>query len=167
MQYIKYYSSSIGKILLSADKIGLTGLWFVGQKYFAPNINLEQKENNMPIFDETTKWLDIYFKGIEPKFMPTLHLIGTPFRIAVWEILKSIPYGKTMTYKDIAKKLAQKRGIEKMSFQAVGGAIGHNNISIIIPCHRVIGTSGNLTGYAGGIEKKIQLLKLEHKTNNL
>lgn len=167
MQYIKYYNSPLGKILLSADEIGLTGLWFVGQKYFAPNINLKQKENNIPIFDDTTKWLDIYFKGIEPNFMPTLHLIGTPFRITVWEILKSIPYGTTMTYKDIAQKIVQQRGIEKMSSQAVGGAVGHNNISIIIPCHRVIDSNGNLTGYAGGIEKKIQLLKIEQNINNL
>ena len=110
---------------------------------------------------ETIQWLDVYFAGKEPDFTPSLHLIGSDFRQAVWNILLSIPYGRTMTYGQIAKQLAKNTGIDKMSAQAVGGAVGHNPISIIVPCHRVVGTNGSLTGYAGGLDKKIALLKLE------
>ena len=115
----------------------------------------------MPIFEQTVRWLDIYFSGREPDFTPTVSMETTPFRKAVWEIMLTIPYGKTMTYGQIAEKIAKQRGIDKMSAQAVGGAVGHNSISIIIPCHRVVGTNGSLTGYAGGIDKKIYLLELE------
>ena len=110
---------------------------------------------------ETIQWLDVYFAEKEPDFTPPLHLIGSDFRQAVWNILLSIPYGQTMTYGQIAKQLAKNTGIDKMSAQAVGGAVGHNPISIIVPCHRVVGTNGSLTGYAGGLDKKIALLKLE------
>lgn len=110
---------------------------------------------------EAKRWLDIYFTGREPDFMPPLHPIGSAFRQSVWEILLQIPYGQTVTYGEIARKLADKQGIAKMSAQAVGGAVGHNEISVIIPCHRVVGTSGSLTGYAGGVDKKAALLKLE------
>lgn len=110
---------------------------------------------------ETTQWLDVYFAGKEPDFTPLLHLVGSDFRQAVWNILLSIPYGRTMTYGQIAKQLAKNTGIDKMSAQAVGGAVGHNPISIIVPCHRVVGASGSLTGYAGGLDKKIALLELE------
>lgn len=110
---------------------------------------------------EAKRWLDIYFTGREPDFMPPLHPIGSAFRQSVWEILLQIPYGQTVTYGEIARQLADKQGIAKMSAQAVGGAVGHNEISVIIPCHRVVGTSGSLTGYAGGVDKKAALLKLE------
>ncbi len=161
MQYTSHYSSPIGDILLAADEIGLTGLWFEGQKYFALYLDKEHEEKELPIFEQTKQWLDIYFSGREPDFKVPLHFTGTDFQNEVWEILYKIPYGQTMTYGEIAKKVASQRGIARMSAQAVGGAVGHNEISIIVPCHRVVGTSGSLTGYAGGIDKKIALLKLE------
>lgn len=161
MTYIQHYSSPLGGILLAADEIGLTGSWFDGEKYFAGNLPAEHVERQTPILAEAERWLDIYFTGKEPGFTPPLHPIGSPFRQAVWEILLQIPYGRTTTYGEIARQLAEKQGLEKMSAQAVGGAVGHNEISVIIPCHRVVGTSGSLTGYAGGIGKKVKLLELE------
>ena len=148
MQYISYYHSPIGNILLASDNIGLTGLWFENQKYYAYNLDQEHQEKELPIFEQTKKWLDIYFSGKEPNFTPSLHMVGTPFQTTVWKILQQIPYGKTITYGEIA-------------YKAIGGAVGHNGISIIIPCHRVVGTNGSLTGYAGGIDRKIKLLSLE------
>lgn len=161
MQYISHYKSPLGNILLAADDIGLTGLWFEGQKYYALYLNREHEEKELSVFEQTKKWLTIYFSGKEPDFRLPLHFIGTDFQNEVWKILYTIPYGQTVTYGEVAKLLAEKRGIKRMSAQAVGGAVGHNEISIIVPCHRVIGTSGSLTGYAGGITKKIALLKLE------
>ena len=162
MQYTTTYQSPLGEILLAADEIGLTGLWFEGQKYFALYLDKEHEEKELPVFVEAKRWLDMYFSGREPDFKLPLHFTGSEFQNEVWEILYSIPYGRTMTYGEIAKVLAEKRGISRMSAQAVGGAVGHNEVSIIIPCHRVVGTNGSLTGYAGGIEKKIALLELEH-----
>ena len=161
MQYINHYQSPIGGILLAADEIGLTGLWFDGEKYYANHLDPEHKQQTTPILAQAEKWLTIYFSGREPNFLPPLHMIGTPFQLAVWERLRNIPYGKTITYGEIAKEIAMQKGLAKMSAQAVGGAVGHNEISIIIPCHRVVGTNGSLTGYAGGIDKKIKLLTLE------
>lgn len=161
MTYIQHYNSPLGGILLAADEIGLTGLWFDGEKYFADNLPAEHTERETPALAETKRWLDIYFVGSEPGFLPPLHPIGSAFRREVWDILLRIPYGQTTTYGAIARELAQKRGLARMSAQAVGGAVGHNEISIIIPCHRVVGTGGSLTGYAGGIDKKVRLLELE------
>lgn len=161
MEYISYYQSPIGKMLLAADEIGLTGVWFDKQKYFARSLGKEWEEKEQEVLRDTKKWFDIYFLGNEPKFSVPLHLIGTPFQMEVWEILLTIPYGKTMTYGEIAKKIAVRRGMERMSAQAVGGAVGQNPIGVIVPCHRVIGAKGSLTGYAGGIDKKIKLLQLE------
>lgn len=161
MQYINYYHSPLGNILLVSDNIGLTGLWFENQKYYAYKLNQEHEEKELPVFEQTKSWLDIYFSGREPDFTLPTHMIGTPFQISVWEILKQIPYGKIITYGEIAHKIAQQKGISQMSAQAVGGAVGHNGTSIIIPCHRVVGTNGSLTGYAGGIDRKIKLLSLE------
>ena len=161
MQYISHYASPVGNILLAADNTGLTGLWFEGQKYFALSLDKEHEEKEIPLFEEVKQWLDIYFSGKEPDFTPPLLMQTTPFRKAVWEILLTIPYGQTMTYGGIADRIAKQKGLDKMSAQAVGGAVGHNAISLIIPCHRVVGTNGSLTGYAGGIEKKVQLLTLE------
>lgn len=155
------YSSPLGEILLAADEIGLTGLWFYGQKYFAADLVEESTEGTTSALEQAKKWLDIYFGGNEPNFTPPLHTIGSDFQREVWDILLKIPYGKTVTYGDIARELAEKKGTAKMSAQAVGGAVGHNEISIIIPCHRVVGTNGSLTGYAGGIDKKVALLTLE------
>ena len=162
MTFLQHYNSPLGGILLAADEIGLTGLWFDGQKYFARDLPAEHVEQNTPVLSEAKRWLDIYFTGREPDFTPPLHPIGSVFRQAVWEILLQIPYGQTTTYGEIARQLAAKLGLPRMSAQAVGGAVGHNPISIIIPCHRVVGTSGSLTGYAGGIDKKVKLLELEH-----
>lgn len=162
MIYTSKYTSPLGGILLAADEVGLRGLWFDGQKYFARDLPDERTERETPVLSEAKRWLDLYFGGQEPDFLPPLHPVGTPFRQAVWEILLRIPYGKTVTYGEISKQLAEKMGLERMSAQAVGGAVGHNKISIIIPCHRVVGSNGSLTGYAGGIDRKIKLLELEH-----
>ena len=162
MTFIQHYRSPLGGILLAADEAGLTGLWFEGEKYFANLLGPEQKERETPALQRTKRWLDVYFSGREPDFTPPLHLVGSPFRRAVWKLLLQIPYGQTTTYGALAQQLAAKQGKTRMSAQAVGGAVGHNEISIIIPCHRVVGTSGSLTGYAGGIEKKVRLLQLEH-----
>ena len=147
--------------MLAADETGLRGLWFDGQTYFARDLSAERNEQNTPALTEAKRWLDIYFAGKEPDFLPPLHPTGSAFRQSVWEILLKIPYGQTITYGDIARQLAAKRGLANMSAQAVGGAVGHNEISVIIPCHRVVGANGSLTGYAGGIDKKIKLLELE------
>ena len=161
MDYTYHYDSPLGKITLASDGNALTGLWFDGQKYFADTLENEYEDKRLPVFDQTLAWLDLYFAGKNPDFTPPLRMKTTEFRKSVWEILLTIPYGETMTYGEIGKQLAEKRGIPHMSAQAVGGAVGHNSISLIIPCHRVVGASGSLTGYAGGIEKKIHLLTLE------
>ena len=162
MTFTQRYNSPLGGILLAADEIGLTGLWFDGEKYFADHLPAEYTEQETPVLTEAGRWLDIYFAGKEPGFLPPLHPIGSAFRQSVWKILLQIPYGKTTTYGEIARQLAKEQGIPRMSAQAVGGAVGHNEISIMIPCHRVVGTNGSLTGYAGGIAKKVKLLELEH-----
>lgn len=161
MTYLYDYNSPLGKITMASNGEALIGLWFEGQKYFKASVNGECEKKSLPIFDKAIKWLDTYFSGKEPDFMPKLLITGTPFRKAVAEIMLAIPYGKTMTYGEIAQKIAEQEGLSKMSAQAVGGAVGHNSISIIIPCHRVVGANGSLTGYAGGIDRKIELLKLE------
>lgn len=160
--YTSVYSSELGDILLAADEIGLTGLWFFGQSYFADTLPTEQIAQETPILAQAKEWLDEYFSGKEPDFTPTLHPIGSPFRQAVWKLLLQIPYGQTTTYGEIARQLEKLQNRPHMSAQAVGGAVGHNGISIIIPCHRVVGTKGSLTGYAGGLDKKMALLELEH-----
>ena len=162
MTFIQHYDSPLGGILLAADEIGLTGLWFDGQKYFARGLSSEREERELPVLLEAKRWLDIYFTGKEPDFLPPLHSIGSAFRRSVWEILLQIPYGRTTTYGEIARRLAEKQQRPRMSAQAVGGAVGHNEMSILIPCHRVVGTNGSLTGYAGGVDKKVKLLELEH-----
>ncbi len=161
MQYTTTYQSPIGELFLAADEIGLIGLWLEHEKYFAHSFDPNHEAKEVPVFAETKRWLDIYFSGKEPDFMPAIHMLGTDFQKEVWKILRTIPYGKTTTYGEIARQIAEKRGLSRMSAQAVGGAVGHNALSVIIPCHRVVGTNGSLTGYAGGIDKKIMLLKLE------
>lgn len=161
MQYIDTYSSPLGGITMASDGESLTGLWFDGQKYFGATLTDSREEKHLPVFQQAKKWLDLYFQGKKPPFTPPLSPQGSPFCQRVWEILLQIPYGQTMTYGEIASRIAEKQGLESMSAQAVGGAVGHNPISIIIPCHRVVGSNGSLTGYAGGIDKKIALLTLE------
>lgn len=161
MQYTTTYSSSIGMICLTADEIGLTRLWFDTEKFYKDSLEKEYEKKEVPIFGVAKKWLDIYFSGQKPEFMPKLHISGSSFQLSVWKLLCQIPYGKTTTYGELAKIVAKERGISCMSAQAIGGAVGHNRISIIIPCHRVIGSNGSLTGYGGGLDKKKKLLLLE------
>lgn len=157
MVFTQYYASPLGGLLLAADEQGLIGLWFDGARHFAANLPEAREEKRTPILDETARWLDDYFSGGQPDFTPPLHLIGSAFRLRVWARLLEIPYGQTTTYGELAKRLECGR----MSAQAVGGAVGHNPISIIVPCHRVVGTNGSLTGYAGGLDRKIRLLEIE------
>lgn len=161
VQYICEMSSVLGTISIASDGESITGLWLHNQKYFAST--LEQKNiiqaNHLPIFIKAKEWLTIYLNGENPDFSLPLAPKGSQFRQSVWKILCQIPYGELTTYGDITKQL-QSEG-KKASAQAVGGAVGHNPISIIIPCHRVVGSNGSLTSYAGGINKKIELLKLE------
>lgn len=161
MTYIRHYSSPLGGILLAADDVGLTGLWFDGQKYYADNLPAEHIERETPVLAEAGHWLDIYFSGNNPDFLPPLHPVGSAFGKAVWKLLLQIPYGQTTTYGELARQLAKEQGAAHVSAQDVGGAVGHNAISVIIPCHRVVGANGSLTGYAGGIDKKVKLLGLE------
>lgn len=161
MDYIRCYASPLGGITLASDGGALTGLWFDGQKYFADSLGADREEKALPVFEQAEQWLDLYFSGKKPDFTPPLAMRTTEFRRAVWRIMLAIPYGTTMTYGEIANSLAKQKGLRHMSAQAVGGAVAHNAVSLIIPCHRVVGTNGSLTGYAGGIEKKIKLLELE------
>lgn len=161
MFYISKYNSPIGGITLASNGTELTGLWFDGQKYFADTLPEKYEEKDLPVFGQTKQWLDTYFSGKAPDFTPPLAFVGiSPFRKRVWEIMIAIPFGHTSTYGNIAKQIGAETG-KKASAQAVGGAVGHNSISLIIPCHRVVGTNGSFTGYAGGISKKIELLKME------
>lgn len=161
MNYIHHYASPLGEITLTSDGEALTGLWFGGQQHFPHNLTADSTEAELSVFTQNVNWLDAYFSGKEPDFMPPISLHTTPFRRAVYDILLTIPYGHTMTYGEIANIIAEQRGIQRMSAQAVGGAVGHNPIGIIIPCHRVVGADGSLTGYAGGPDRKIKLLESE------
>ena len=146
---------------MASDGERLTGLWFDGQKYY-PEAGLPTCEARaLPLFDQTCAWLDRYFAGENPGPVPPLRLEGSPFRLAVWRLLQQIPRGEVVTYKAIARQLERERGGGRVSAQAVGGAVGHNPVSIVVPCHRVVGCDGSLTGYAGGVERKAALLRLE------
>ena len=162
MTSVQYYDSPLGRIRMAADEIGLTVLCFEGAKYDTDRLPAGCLEQETEILSVGKRWLDLYFSGKNPDFLPPLHPKGSAFQMTVWDILLEIPYGKTISYGEIARKIAEKRGISRMSAQAVGGAVGRNPIAIIIPCHRVVGADGSLTGYAGGIDKKIKLLELEH-----
>lgn len=161
--YSATYSSPLGMLTLASDGDNLTGLWLEGQKYFGDTIpEAMTAKEDLPVFETTRKWLDRYFAGEKPAISELpLSPIGGEFRQGVWSILCDIPYGQVITYGDIAKKMAIRMNRERMSSQAIGGAVGHNPISIIIPCHRVVGSNGSLTGYAGGVSRKIKLLELE------
>ncbi len=164
MNYLCKIPSPLGILTLASDGQNLTGLWLDGQKYFASTLDKDTGntvEQELPLFDDARKWLDQYFSGREPDFHLPLAPAGSEFRQAVWKILLEIPYGQVITYGDIAKRLAVEGNRGNLSARPVGGAVGHNPISILIPCHRVVGANGSLTGYAGGIANKIKLLKLE------
>ena len=189
MHYTHHYESPLGTIVAASNGNALIGLWFEGQKYYGATLgsdyvevgpvdarladselavfaktelaDCELADTELAVFAKTDRWLDIYFSGKDPGFIPPLALKSTDFRMAVWEILLGIPYGGTMTYGQIAAEIARTRGVKTMSAQAVGGAVGHNPISLIVPCHRVVGADGSLTGYAGGVERKRALLEME------
>lgn len=161
MVYTTQYGSPLGTITLACDDAAIIGLWFDGQKHFGNILPAQVERTEHPLLAQARCWLDIYFSGRAPDFTPPLRYDSTPFRKAVCEIMLTIPYGKTMTYGEIAAAIAKRQGLSSMSAQAVGGAVGHNPISLIIPCHRVVGTSGSLTGYAGGVARKVKLLELE------
>lgn len=160
MLYTSHYASPLGGMTLVSDGTALVGLYFDGQKYAAEGLDATHTQKNLPIFEEARRWLDVYFSGRKPDFTPPTAPAGTAFQQSVWEILRTIPYGETTTYGAIARRIEQNTGC-RMSAQAVGGAVGRNPISILIPCHRVVGTNGSLTGYAGGLDKKAYLLRIE------
>ena len=157
MTYAAYYFSPLGRIVLMSDGTALTELDFAEG---VPEASAVHTQKDLPVFREVCRWLDVYFAGRDPGALPPLAPHGTAFQQAVWKVLCGIPYGTTTTYGGIAARIAAARG-GRMSAQAVGGAVGRNPISILIPCHRVIGTDGSLTGYAGGLDKKEYLLRLE------
>ena len=157
MQFYSRYESPFGEITIAADEEGIIGLWFKGQKYFGLSSDAVERETDA--IKETKKWLDTYFAGKKPDFMPKLHMVGTEFQLAVWKASQAIPYGNTTTYGELAKQIKTRKGTA--SPRAVGGAVGHNSILLLIPCHRVIGKNGEMTGYAAGVERKIKLLELE------
>lgn len=159
--YTCEYASPLGMITLAGDGEALTGLWFNGQKYFGSTLTGRVEAGGSSAFTQAKHWLDLYFSGVRPNFTPPLRYDLTPFRKAVCDIMLTIPYGETMTYGQLARRLAERTAKAHMSPQAVGGAVGHNPISLIIPCHRVVGADGSLTGYAGGVERKCRLLELE------
>jgi len=154
MAYIHPYASPLGGITLASDGEALTGLWFDGQKHFARGLEEKRETKDLPVFREAARWLDAYFAGLAPDFTPPLALHGTPFQERVWAALMEIPRGQTATYGELAARLSS-------SARAVGGAVGKNPVSLIVPCHRVLGADGSLTGYAGGVERKRRLLELE------
>ncbi len=156
-QRFTHYPSPVGKLLLAAEEAGLTGIWMEGAKYYAATLAENAKPGNSPALEETKRWLDLYFSGKDPGFLPPIHLPGTAFQKRVWACLLEIPYGTVTTYGAIANQL----GVQRMAARAVGSAVGHNPISIVVPCHRVVGADGTLTGYAGGLDIKRRLLALE------
>ncbi len=158
MNFLYRYDSPIGPLTMESDGESLIGLWFDGQKF-----NEAREDKYLPVFSATARWLDLYFGGAQPDFTPPISLRDSEFRREVWNLLLTIPYGKTTTYGELAAQIAKARGMAKMSAQAIGGAVGHNPVPIIVPCHRVVGKNETLTGYGGGLEKKKFLLALESR----
>ncbi|MDR0768638.1 MAG: methylated-DNA--[protein]-cysteine S-methyltransferase [Dysgonamonadaceae bacterium] len=161
MEYINKIKSPVGILTVSSDGQNISGLWIEGQKYFAKTLGKDVLEQDLPLFKTVRQWLDIYFSGKEPDFMPPLMPKGSPFQKTIWNYLCKIPYGQTTSYGELAKQFELENEGKPMSARAIGAAVGHNSVSIIIPCHRIIGKNGDLTGYAGGIDIKIKLLQLE------
>ena len=167
MKFTTTYESPVGSLLLASDGENLTGLWLEGQKYYGAGLAADAvQKDDLPAFDAVREWLDAYFAGKKPGVSALqIAFVGTEFRRAVWQLLCEIPYGESVTYGELAQKLVVKGVCETMSARAVGGAVGHNPISIIVPCHRVMGKDGSLTGYAGGVDAKRRLLMLEGNQN--
>ncbi len=162
VDYVHHYQSPLGGITLVSDGTALVGLWFDEQWFFAASLSHDHTEKKLPVFEQAVRWLNLYFSGRDPGFVPPLALRTTDFRQAVCKIMLAIPYGRTMTYGKIAEIVVRQKGVPRMSAQAVGGAVGHNPVSLIIPCHRVIGANSALVGYGGGLDRKAALLALEH-----
>jgi len=162
VDYVHHYNSPLGGITLVSDGTALVGLWFDEQWFFAASISQDRAEKTLPVFEQAVRWLNLYFRGRNPGFVPPIVIRATAFRQAVCNIMLAIPYGRTMTYGKIAEIVARQKGVPRMSAQAVGGAVGHNPVSLIIPCHRVIGANSALVGYGGGLDRKAALLALEH-----
>ncbi len=160
MQYRCDVASAVGTITLAGDDEHLTGLWIGGQKYFAATLSQDAVVRETPVFRYAREWLTRYFKGEQPGAAPRLAPVGSAFRQRVWALLRDIPYGQVVTYGQLAERLEGETG-KPASARAVGGAVGHNPISLLIPCHRVVGADGRLTGYAAGLDVKRQLLTLE------
>jgi methylated-DNA-[protein]-cysteine S-methyltransferase len=161
MEYIYKMQSPVGALTVSSDGVNILGLWIEGQKYFSATLGGEFLERRLPIFVEVERWLEKYFLGKEPDFMPSLAPQGSAFQKTIWNILCKIPYGQTTTYSEIAKQYELQNKNKRTSARATGNAISHNPISILIPCHRVIGKNGDLTGYAGGLDIKRKFLQIE------
>ncbi len=161
MIYTNSYLSPLGQMTIACDDDAVTGLWFNEQRLFRNPLPKESEERQHPLLEDTRRWLDIYFSGRKPDFLPPLRYGATPFRRLICDIMLDIPYGQTVSYGEIAAQAARELGLGKMSAQAVGGAVGHNPIPILIPCHRVVGKNGSLTGYGCGMERKVKLLELE------
>lgn len=161
MLYYKKISSPLGEITLRSDGERLTGLWFADDKHYGDKDIQDAQNAELPVFARAEKWLAEYFVGCEPKVNVPLQFTGSDFQKSVWKILQKIPYGTLITYGDIACEIAAQRGLARMSAQAVGGAVGRNPLCIIIPCHRVIGADGSLTGYGGSMWRKVRLLEIE------
>lgn len=161
MLYYKKVASPLGEITLRSDGEALTGLWFADDKHYGAKDIDGEVLADLDVFMQAEAWLAEYFAGREPKVSVPLKLQGSEFQIQVWRLLLDIPYGRLVTYGDIAKKIAAQKGVARMSAQAVGGAVGHNPLCIIVPCHRVVGANGSLTGYGGGMWRKVRLLELE------
>lgn len=161
MLYYKKLASPLGEITLRSDGEALTGLWFADDKHYGAKDIAGAALADLDIFTQAENWLAEYFAGREPKVSVPLKLQGSEFQMQVWRLLQDIPYGRLVTYGDIAKKIAAQKGVVRMSAQAVGGAVGHNPLCIIVPCHRVVGANGSLTGYGGGMWRKVRLLELE------
>lgn len=160
MKYTQEYESPLGRILLAADDAGLTGLWFMeGERHVGLGLERDARAADSPYFDQARRWLDIYFAGKDPGFTPALHFVGSDFRNRVGRLMLRIPFGQTTTYRALAEAMAQDG--RRPAFQAVGGAVGKNPICLIVPCHRVLGSDGSLTGYAGGLWRKKALLEME------
>ncbi len=160
MDYLDTFDSPVGSVTVASDGVALIGLWIDGQKYFEATLGETEQRPDLPILKEAHAWLDRYFAGEQPGPIPAVAPRGTAFRQRVWTMLANIPYGQLTTYGELAKRIEEETG-SRTSARAVGGAVGHNPISVILPCHRVVGADGSLTGYAGGLEKKIALLKIE------
>lgn len=161
MLYYKKLASPLGEITLRSDGEALTGLWFADDKHYGAKDIAGAALADLNVFMQAEAWLAEYFAGREPKVSVPLKLQGSEFQMQVWRLLQDIPYGRLVTYGDVAKKIAAQKGLARMSAQAVGGAVGHNPLCIIIPCHRVVGANGSLTGYGGGMWRKVRLLELE------